>query len=95
VIVPGVGVPKDIVGFRALGRHGDLGVVVEVREETADGSHVIVVRGGVSKGLIYFVPIDRVRRLSQEGRTVLLDMDLTDFVPRLHEDGTVELRSVP
>jgi len=56
---------------------------------------VIVVRGGVSKGLIYFVPIDRVRRLSQEGRTVLLDMDLTDFVPRLHEDGTVELRSVP
>ena len=83
---------RDLVGFRAFGRHGELGVVVDVKGDSAADSQIIVVRGGVSDGLMYFVPDARIRSLSLEHRTVRLDIDLTEFVPRLHRDGTIELR---
>lgn len=84
---------RNIVGYRALGHHGELGVVVELRDEPEFDSRLIVVRGGVSNGLTYFVPAARVRSLSARDRTVCLDIDFPEFTPRLHEDGTVELRA--
>lgn len=84
---------RDLVGFRALGRHGELGVVVEVTEDPRADAQVIVVRGGVSDALTYFVPAARVHALSCKSQTVHLDIDLTEFTPHLHEDGTVELRA--
>jgi hypothetical protein len=88
--------PEELVGFRALGRHGDLGVVVDVvpSQTCSDESQLLVVRGGVSDGLVYFVSTARALGISAEHRTVCFDLDLTDFVPRLADDGTVELRSV-
>lgn len=91
--MPPGAVSRDLVGFRALGRHGELGVVVDVTDDAGSDSQVIVVRGGVSDALTYFVPAARVRTLSPEGRTIRLEIDLTEFVPRLCRDGTVELRA--
>lgn len=67
---------------------------MDVTENAGSDSQVIVVRGGVSDALTYFVPAARVRTLSPEGRTVRLEIDLTEFVPRLRQDGTVELRAL-
>ena len=83
--------PPGIVGFEALGRHGALGVVVEV-EELGEEAPVLVVRGGVSKALVYHVPWARVRAVSRTERHVVLDLDLADFDPFLRDDGIVELR---
>lgn len=86
---------EELFGYRALGRHGDLGVVVDVvpSPKRSDESQLLVIRGGVSDGLTYFVPAARALGISVEQRTVCFDLDLTDFVPRLTDDGTVELRS--
>lgn len=86
--------PTDLVGYRALGRYGDLGVVVDVQENGGGlDDTVVVVRGGISEALTFFVPAARVLALSPDRRTVELDIDLTDFVPNLSSDGTVELRA--
>jgi hypothetical protein len=81
-----------LVGFRALGRQGELGVVVREEPSFEGRSESIVVQGGASQALTYFVPPARLRTVSPERRTVVLDVDLSEFVPRLHDDGTVELR---
>jgi hypothetical protein len=83
------------LGYRAVGRYGDLGLIVEVigGPEGADGPPALVVRGGVANGLKFFVPVARVRSISTDHRRVLLDVDLADFEPRLDDDGTVELRA--
>lgn len=91
--MPRSAVSRDVVGYRALSRHGELGVVVDVTEDTNVDSQIIVVRGGVSDALTYFVPAARVRALSPKSRTVRLEVDLTEFFPRLRKDGTVELRA--
>lgn len=83
---------SDLVGFQALGRHGELGVVVGVADGGDGHPQEIVIRGGVSSALIYFVPPAHVHAISPERRTVVLDVDLTDFVPTLRADGTIELR---
>lgn len=80
----------DLVGFRALGRHGELGVVVESGGEDPSLTS-LVVRGGVSSGLVYFVPRRHVEAVRHDRRTVILDVDLHDFVASLRADGTVEL----
>ena len=87
-------VSRAIVGYRALGHHGELGVVVDIRDEPNVDTDVIVVRGGVSNALTYLVPAARVRALSCRDRTVSLEIDFPEFIPRLHDDGTVELRAV-
>lgn len=84
-------VPADVVGYRALGRQGELGVVVGIEAEDGRPSE-LVVRGGISAALTYYVPTAFVRTVSDDRRTIHLDADLSDFVPKLHEDGTVELR---
>jgi hypothetical protein len=84
---------SDLVGYRVLGRQGELGRVVDA--EGLDGapeSSAIVVRGGVSNLLLYHVPATRLVGVSSDTRTVSADVDVADFVPSLADDGTVELR---
>ncbi|HSI97513.1 MAG TPA: hypothetical protein VK926_04055 [Gaiellaceae bacterium] len=71
-----------------------LGVIVGVGRR-GDRPSALVVRGGISEALVYIVPWERVRSVSVADRHVLLDADLTDFAPRLRDDGTIELRPVP
>lgn len=84
-------VSQDIVGLRARNRHGDLGVVVEIRKEDGVDDQVIVVRGGVSDAVTYFVPVSRLGAMSTL-TTVWVDIELAEFLPQLHVDGTVEMR---
>src|SRR5574337_617565 len=86
-----VALDDRLVGFRAFGRYGELGTVVST-EQLEPGGSVLVVRGGVSEGLTYYVPVALVRTIVPEQRTMLVAADLTDFVPTLGADGTVELR---
>lgn len=81
----------DIVGFRACGRHGELGIIIELRHDEDGHPDVLVVRGGVTDLLVYHVPAARIRSLSRESRTVRLDIDLAEFAPQLGEDGTIRL----
>lgn len=81
----------DLVGFRAVGRYGELGVVVESQQSLTRGAG-IVVRGGVSSALLFLVPEARVHSIEPARRLVRLDVDLADFTPSLLGDGTVELR---
>lgn len=80
------------MGFRALGRHGALGFVVRAPRDPADGPCEIVILGGASQALLFFLPTERVRAVRSDDRTVVFDVDLADFVPSLCEDGSVELR---
>ena len=77
----------DLVGYRVLGRYGELGTVVAA----ATTDHDLVVRGGVSHALVYVLPIRRIRDVSAKRRTVTADVDVEDFVPSLGDDGTVVL----
>jgi hypothetical protein len=52
---------------------------------------VLVVRGGVSRALVYRVPWRRIVEVSDEGSTLRADVDIADFVPSLGDDGTVVL----
>jgi len=81
----------DLVGFRALGRHGELGVVVRA-ESQATRDAKIAIRGGASAALLYLVPRARVYSIQATAQTLRLDVDLADFVPSLLPDGTVELQ---
>lgn len=85
---------ESIVGFEAHGRYGALGTVVDI-ECDAERPHTLVIRGGVSKALLFLVPCARVRAVSARTRTVILDVDLGDFDSSLLPDGTVELRAPP
>lgn len=82
-----------LVGYRVLGRLGDLGVVTEAtRLAGAADLSILIVRGGVSRGLRFEVPATRVREVAHQQRTLVVDADIVDFVPRLTEEGDVELR---
>ena len=85
---------EDTLGFQVIGRHGELGLVVGVtRSDAGERVTAIVVRGGISSSLTYYVPAVHVRRVSAEAASVFVDLDLTDFVPVLKEDGTIELHA--
>lgn len=83
----------DLVGYRMLGRQGELGHVVDLEglEEVPESS-TLVVRGGVSDALVYHVPAVRLVSVSHETGTVRADVDVADFVPSFGDRGTVELR---
>jgi len=86
---------SNVVGYRVLGRHGQLGVVVadddaEGKLGTSDGE-TIVFRGGVSDALLFVLPRSRVRSISPSSRTLTVEVDVGDFSPRPGRDGTVEL----
>jgi hypothetical protein len=82
---------RELVGYRAIGRHGELGVVVAAHENVLP-SATIVIRGGASAGLLLLVPSERIRSVEGSYRTVEVDADFADFVPSLLADGTVQLR---
>ena len=82
---------SNVAGYSVIGRHGFLGTVVRARAEQGDGEDEIVLRGGISDALLFFVPATLVRSVSDRTRTVDVDVDVGDFVPRLGADGTVEL----
>jgi hypothetical protein len=86
------GSSETVLGFSALGREGELGVVVGVHDRPRE-PRIVVVRGGVSNALTYYVPMSRLRNVSRETATLELDVALGDFTPHLREDGTVELRA--
>jgi len=84
---------SDLVGYRVLGRYGELGIVVEVELVNEDIDELaLVVRGGASDALVYLVPSRRLLGISYENRTVTTEVDVADFVPYLLDDGTVLLR---
>jgi len=83
----------DLVGFRLLGRFGELGIV-EGRSSLGDDV-TLVARGGVSHALVYHVPERSILEVSAERRTVTVDVDVADFVPSLGNDGTVVLELTP
>jgi hypothetical protein len=82
------------IGFEARGRHGALGVVVGV-SRTGPASLVLVICGGVSRGLVYHVPGALVTAISRSRRFVVVDADLDDFHAVLRADGTIELTARP
>lgn len=79
----------DLVGYRLLGRYGELGMVEGA--SSPDDDLTLVVRGGVSHALVYHVPGRRIQEVSAARRTVTVDVDVADFVPSLADDGTVVL----
>jgi hypothetical protein len=83
----------SLVGYRVLGRQGELGRVVDHEGQVgAPESSTLVVRGGVSNALIYHVPAARLIGVSRATATVSADVDVADFVPSFGDGGTVELR---
>jgi len=85
-------VRDDLIGFQVLGRHGVLGRVVGVSESTPGVDSELLIRGGVSRGLLYVVPEPRILSVEPSKSALVVDVDLVDFVPSLQSDGTVELR---
>jgi hypothetical protein len=84
---------SDLVGYRVLGRQGELGRVVDLEGlEHAPEASMLVVRGGVSGALVYHVPAMRLIGISRESGTVSADVDVADFIPSFGDSGTVELR---
>jgi hypothetical protein len=88
-------VDDELVGFEVLGRHGVLGVVIAVRPREPGLEPSLWIQGGVSRALVYVVPVPRIRRVVPEEHAIVVDVDVGDFVPSLHSDGTVELRVSP
>lgn len=83
----------NLIGWRVLGRQGELGLVVDAHHPAeAPDSSTIVIRGGVSDALRYHVPATRLVSISPVTRTVKVDVDVADFVPSFGDGGTVELR---
>lgn len=82
----------DLIGYRVLGRQGELGVVVdEDGLDAADETSTIAIRGGVSDALLYRIPVVLLVSVSHELRTATVDTDVAAFAPSLRDDGTIEL----
>ena len=85
-------ITRDLVGYRVLGRHGELGTVVQAQGIGGSvDSPTLVVRGGSTERLIFYLPLGRVASIFPRRRTVISEVDVTDFAARLNADGTVEL----
>jgi hypothetical protein len=82
----------DLVGYRVLGRQGELGRVVDLEDVEEPEGFALLVRGGVSDALIYHLPAIRLVGISHDTGTVAADVDVADFVPTFGDGGTVDLR---
>jgi len=81
-----------LVGYSVIGRHGFLGTVVGNESASRQpAEEMIVFRGGISDSLLFHLPATRLRAISPSRRTVTVEVDVGDFVPRPGERGTVEL----
>jgi len=85
----------DLVGFEVLGRHGMLGVVIDVTAPGPGREPELRIRGGISDGLLYVVPLPRIRRVAPQRREVDVDVAIDDFSPSLRPDGSIELHLTP
>jgi hypothetical protein len=84
-----------LAGYQVDGRHGRLGTVIDPGSEGREAEEAeLLVRGGASDALYYHVPASSVARVSTERRTVMLDLDVIDFTPRLRDDGSVDLHLI-
>jgi hypothetical protein len=82
----------DLVGYQVLGRHGELGTVVEAQNTaSADEDVELLVRGGTHERLIFHVPFARICEILPSRRAAISRVDVTDFTARLNADGTVGL----
>lgn len=85
-------IAQDLVGYHVLGRHGELGTVVEAeRAGSGDGDVKLLVRGGTHERLFFHLPFARINEILPGRRTVMSEVDVTDFTARLNDDGTVGL----
>ncbi len=83
----------DLIGYRVLGRHGELGTVVETNGiEAHEHDASLVVRGGSTDRLVFHLPVTRITEVRPRRRLVLSEVDVTDFEPSLNEDGDIDLR---
>jgi hypothetical protein len=88
----------NLVGYRVVGRHGELGTVVMVRTDDAEGGvdpPILVVRGGRTELLLLHLPLDRLSGLFPEERLAVSELDIVDFAAHLGDDGRVELYLEP
>jgi hypothetical protein len=82
----------DLVGYHVLGRHGELGTVVEAESAAgADDDVELLVRGGTHERLIFHLPFAQIYEILPGRRTAISEVDVTDFTARLNDDGTVGL----
>ncbi len=82
-----------VVGFEVRGTIASLGFVAPLdHPEGVSGAAVeLLVIGGRSSLLHFYIPLEHVTSVSPKARTVVVDVDVVDFTPRVGEDGTVEL----
>ena len=82
-----------LAGFEVSGRIGSLGIVADL--DDVDGfpgmAPELVVIGGRSSLLHFYIPLEHVTSVSKKTRTLSVDVDVVDFTPRVGHDGTVEL----
>ncbi len=60
-------------------------------EAQVQGVDGVVIRGGAHDALEYRVPVARLEAVDPDTHDVVTDLDVTDFLPRLRDDGVVEL----
>jgi hypothetical protein len=78
--------------FRLGTLKGALGTVVEA-DSAKGGDHDLrlLVRGGTNERLFFHLPLARIHEIVPGQRTVISEVDVTDFTARLNDDGTVGL----
>ncbi len=81
-----------LVGYQVRGTIASLGVVAPLdHAESVPGATELLVIGGRSSLLHFYIPLEHVTSVSAKARTVVVDVDVVDFTPRVGDDGTVEL----
>ena len=82
----------DLIGYHVLGRHGELGTVVETDSAKGEDNDLkLLIRGGTNERLFFHLPLARIHEVVPGQRTVISEVDVTDFTARLNDDGTVGL----
>lgn len=83
---------EQLLGFEVVTAFGSLGVVVEPGTRVpAAAVDSMLVQGGVSRSLFYHVPLAAITSVSHSRAVVTVEIDGSDFSPRLREDGSVDL----
>ncbi len=82
----------SLIGFEVKGRIAELGVVAaRTAADDLPGATELVVIGGRSSLLHFYIPLEHVTSVSARTRTLRVNVDVVDFTPRIADDGTVEL----
>ena len=83
-------------GFEVRGRIARLGFVAapDGGDSVPGVVEELLVIGGRSSLLHFYIPLDHVISVSTTARTVVVDVDVIDFTPRVGDDGRVELHLI-